>query len=131
MVKISDGNTDLLSTLLQTSQDTQGKPIKWVKEKGDDNSVPAWSAEVKNEDGSKSVYSLSVAKALATVGLRTELSDEQKKAQEERGKKTNVRDGTVVQPGQKVPESKEDKEALKRAEKESEVGFTKSGSKIK
>jgi hypothetical protein len=133
MVKVSDGQTDLVSTLLQTSQDAQGKKIKWVKEKtGGDDSLPTWSAEGKNDDGSKSIFSLSLAKAIGSIGVNTELSSEQKKAQEERGKKTNIRDGNVVQntpqtgkPKAKAtePDSKEDKEAEKRAEKESESGF--------
>jgi hypothetical protein len=134
MVKISDGQTDLVSTLLSTSQDAQGKPIKWKRD-GDNDSLPSFSAEVKNDDGSKSFFSLSLAKSLATVGVRTELSDAQKKAQEKRAAKTNVRDGKVhqnnpvtgkpsISVAKEEPDSKEDKEAEKRAEKESEVGFT-------
>jgi hypothetical protein len=134
MVKVSDGQTDLVSTLLQTSQDAQGKPIKWVKEKGSDDSLPSYSAEVKNDDGSKSIFSLSLAKSLATVGVNTELSEAQKKAAEKRAAKTNVRDGKVHQNNpvtgkpsiavkDEEPSSKEDKEAEKRAEKESESGF--------
>jgi hypothetical protein len=136
MVKISDGQTDLVSTLLSTSQDAQGKPIKWKRD-GDNDSLPSFSAEVKNDDGSKSFFSISLAKSLGTIGVRTELSEAQKKAQEKRAAKTNVRDGKVLQNNpvtgkpsisvsvaKEEPDSKEDKEAEKRAEKESEVGFT-------
>lgn len=142
MVKVADGQTDLLSKLLASSEDAQGEKIKWEKQKtGGDDSVPAWRAEVENDDGSKTIFSLDVSQSLARIGENRILSEEQKKKQEERSKKTSVRDGEVHQPtlkhtgtetrintSPKGEESIKEKENSKKRESDK---FTESGSKIR